>query len=112
MRAVTFPELAKFGFVHGDNLAVDIHFRRPLLTGANQLVEAKPDVLIGIGTQAIAALQDATATVPIVMSLGPDDLIAHGFSNSMARPTGNITGVIAMSTELDGKRLQLLKEAV
>jgi len=79
---------------------------------AHHLIEAKPDALIGIGPLAITALKDATATVPVVMSVGPDDPAAHGFTDSLARPTRNITGLIAMSTELDGKRLQLLKEAI
>jgi putative tryptophan/tyrosine transport system substrate-binding protein len=120
-RAATLPELARLGFSERRNIFLDAGTSRPggarlgarpLLTTAHQLVAAKPDVLIGVGTLAIAALQDATATVPIVMSLGPDDLAAHGFGTSLARPIGNITGVIAMSAELDGKRFQLLKETI
>ena len=111
-RAATLPELARLGFSEGRNIVLDVGLLPPLLTTAHQLVAAKPDVLIGVGTLAIAALQDATTTVPIVMSLGPDDLAAHGFGTSLARPIGNITGVIAMSAELDGKRFQLLKETI
>jgi len=111
-RAATLPELARLGFSERRNLFLDAGTSPPLLTTAHQLVAAKPDVLIGVGTLAIAALQDATATVPIVMSLGPDDLAAHGFGTGLARPIGNITGVIAMSAELDGKRFQLLKETI
>ena len=113
-RAATLPELARLGFSERRNIFLDAGTSRgrPLITTAHQLFAAKPDVLIGVGTLAIAALQDATATVPIVMSLGPDDLAAHGFGTSLARPIGNITGVIAMSAELDGKRFQLLKETI
>jgi putative tryptophan/tyrosine transport system substrate-binding protein len=114
MRAITLPELATLGFTEGRNLVVDVRFGEAAYveTMARHLVEARPDALIGIGPLAIAALRDATATVPIVMSLGPDDPRAHGFSDSLARPTRNITGLIALSTELDGKRLQLLKETI
>jgi putative tryptophan/tyrosine transport system substrate-binding protein len=115
LRLVTLTELAKHGFVEGRNLVIDIRFAHAnFLRGtgiAQQLLDAKPDVVIGIGPLAIAALKDATTTVPIVMSLGPDDPKAYGFADSLARPTENITGLIAMSTELDSKRLQLLREA-
>src|SRR5687768_9008086 len=65
MRLITFAELAKHGFVEGRNLVVDVRFGHAafLRVGgmARQLVDAKPDVLIGIGPEAIAALKDATS---------------------------------------------------
>jgi putative ABC transport system substrate-binding protein len=114
MRDTTFPELAQLGFVEGRNLIIDVRFSHAAYIAGmgRQLLEAKPDALIGIGPLAISILRDATSSVPIVMSLGPDDPAAHGFADSLARPNANITGLIAMSAELDGKRLQLLREVI
>jgi putative ABC transport system substrate-binding protein len=114
MRTITFPELRKLGFDEERNLIIDARFSYSVsIEGiARHLVEATPDVLVGIGSLPIATLKEATATVPIVMSLGPDDPEAHGFTDSLARPTRNITGLIPLSAGLDTKRLQLLKEMI
>jgi putative ABC transport system substrate-binding protein len=114
LRAVTFPELAKLGFDEGRNLIIDARFSYSVSIEsiARHLVDTRPDVLIGIGTLPIMILKEATATIPIVMSIGPDDPEAHGFTDSLARPTRNITGLIPLSAELDTKRLQLLKEMI
>ena len=58
----------------------------------------------------IRVLQDATATTPIV-GLG-EDFIGAGFARSMARPGGNVTGVSILATELDAKRLEVLRAAL
>jgi len=58
---------------------------------------------------ALAAMKDASSTVPIV-AFGPDP-VAQGFAQSLSRPGGNVTGVVILAAELDGKRLQLLQEA-
>src|SRR4029434_267459 len=55
--------------------------------------------------------KQATSTIPIVMASDPDP-VAHGFVASLARPGGNITGLVTLSPELSGKRLELLKETV
>ena len=76
-----------------------------------ELVRLKVDVIVTGGGTSTRAAKDATATIPIVMTQG-DDPIGSGFVVSLARPGGNITGLSAMSTDLIGKRLELLKEIV
>ena len=76
-----------------------------------ELVQLKVGVLVATSTQTIRAAKQATKTIPIVM-VSPTDPVAAGFVDSLARPGGNITGVVRLSRELSGKRLELLKEAV
>lgn len=78
---------------------------------AEQLAAANPDLLIGFGNDAIAALQRATRRIPIVMSFGKEP-VAAGFVRSLARPDTNITGTVWAAAEIAGKTLQLLKQAV
>jgi putative tryptophan/tyrosine transport system substrate-binding protein len=79
---------------------------------ARELVQLKPDVIVPVGTNAIRAVKDSTTTIPIVMYGGVDP-IAAGFVASLARPGGNITGVlIAPGFTVVGKKLALLKEMV
>ena len=60
----------------------------------------------------ILAAKNATKTIPIVMTGGGGGPVEAGFVESLARPGGNVTGITLLSGELDGKRLELLKEAV
>jgi putative ABC transport system substrate-binding protein len=69
------------------------------------------DVIVAAGTAAIRAAQQATSTIPIVMTT-ITDAVAQGFVGSLAQPGGNITGVAGLGVELSGKRLELLKETV
>jgi len=114
LRQLNLPELAKLGFVEGRNLSVhvfsadDVFERYPAL--AVQLVAAGPDVIIAVGPSAIRAARAATSTIPIVMAYGGEDPVAAGWAQSYARPGGNITGVVLLSPELDGKRLHLLHD--
>ena len=78
---------------------------------AAELVGLKVDVIVASDNPAIAAAQNATRTTPIVMVLATDP-VGTGFVGSLARPGGNITGLTVQAPELQGKRLQLLKEAV
>ena len=78
---------------------------------AAELVRAKPDAIVANGTPMIAAAQHATRSVPIVMTNSTDP-VASGFVASLARPGGNITGSTNIEAEMEGKRLQLLKELV
>jgi putative ABC transport system substrate-binding protein len=68
-------------------------------------------VIVAAGATAIRAAQHATHTIPIVMA-GTSDAVEAGFVASLAHPGGNITGLSDLSTELHGKRLELLKETV
>ena len=111
-RSVTLLELAKLGFREGLNLVVDERVGDAEKMGelVRELLLAKPDAIIAIGPDAISAASQATSTVPIVMF--GNDPVRKGVAVSLARPGGNVTGVAILGTELDGKRLDLLREAV
>jgi putative ABC transport system substrate-binding protein len=106
--------LGELGYVEGRNLVVVARFaeeradRLPEL--ARELAQQKPDVIVAIGTSAIQAGKMATTTVPIVF-LNNGDPVALGLVASLARPGGNVTGIlIAPGGTLAGKKLELLKE--
>jgi len=109
-------ELGYLGYVEGRNLVVERRFaafkydRLPDL--AAELVRLKPDVLVTGGNPGIAALRQATATVPIVMAWASDP-VGAGLVTSLARPGGNITGLtLGTGPEFITKQLQILKEVV
>ncbi len=110
-RSLSLPHLATLGFVEGRNLVVDARVGAvDVLAGLMpELLAAKPDAIITVGPAVIAA-SGVTRTVPIV-SFGPD-LIERGLAASLARPGGNVTGIVILVAELDAKRLHLLQEAV
>jgi putative ABC transport system substrate-binding protein len=112
--SIILPELAQQGFVADRNLVVEARVgpieRLPDL--ARELVAAKPDVIIAVSGQAILPVRDATSTIPIVMSFIGQDPVAAGVAASWARPGGNVTGIVMLAPELEGKRLSLLHEAV
>jgi putative tryptophan/tyrosine transport system substrate-binding protein len=76
---------------------------------AAELVAQKPDVIITAGPQPIAAVKNATNTIPIVMAIVSDP-VTYGFVDSLSRPGGSLTGLSMVNTELSSKRLELLKE--
>jgi putative tryptophan/tyrosine transport system substrate-binding protein len=105
------------GYVSGRNLAVEERFadgklgRLPDM--ARDLVRRKVDVMFAASPVAVQAAKDVTQTVPIVMLLNYSDPVALGFVTSLARPGGNITGVVlAAEPTIAGKRLELLKQLV
>ena len=109
-----FDELRRLGFIEGQNLAIDWREYRPrpdlISEFAAELVKAHVDVILVGGDVPIRAAQQATKTIPI---LGiTDDMVGSGLVNSLARPGGNTTGVSIFATELDGKRQEILIEAV
>jgi putative tryptophan/tyrosine transport system substrate-binding protein len=105
--------LAALGLVDGRNIRLEVRLaeghveRLPEL--AQSLVQAKASVILAFGPAAIRAAQQATSTIPIVANA---DLLASGLIASLARPGGNTTGVSMLNTELDAKRLEILKEIV
>jgi len=112
----TLRELGYLGYVEGRNLVVERRFaafkydRLPDL--AAELVRLKPDVLVTGGNPGIAALRQATATVPIVMAWASDP-VGAGLVTSLARPGGNITGLtLGTGPEFVTKELQILHEVV
>jgi putative tryptophan/tyrosine transport system substrate-binding protein len=78
---------------------------------ADELVEAKVDILVTAGTEALSAAKEATRSIPIVTATG-GDLVAMGLAASLARPGGNVTGVISLINQLTEKRLELIKQLV
>jgi putative tryptophan/tyrosine transport system substrate-binding protein len=107
-------ELRSHGFIEGQNLAVDYRNFGPhpdlISQYAADLVKTNANVIRGGGGLAIRTLQQATKTIPIIGI--SDDMLAEGLVDSLARPSGNLTGVSILATELDGKRQEILAEAV
>jgi putative ABC transport system substrate-binding protein len=106
-------KLRDYGYVEGDNLRLqsrlaeghDEHY--PDL--AAELANLPVDVIVTWGTQAAVAAKRATTTVPIVMgAIG--DPVSTGIVSNLARPIGNITGFASQNVDLEGKRLELLKD--
>lgn len=111
-RNFTVPELARLGFSEGRNLVILHRFgedaEMPRL--AQELLHARVDAIIAIGPSALTDAANATKTVPII-GYGSDPT-KIGLAASLARPGGNVTGVAILISELDVKRLELLRQAV
>ena len=107
--------MREFGYVEGRNLEVERRNadgnveRLPAL--AAELVQRQVDVVVAGGSAAVRAAQEATRTIPIVIIIAGQDTVELGLTPSLARPGGNVTGVV-LGSVLAGKRLELLKEAV
>jgi ABC-type uncharacterized transport system substrate-binding protein len=107
--------LRDLGYIEGKNILIEYRYiegqqdRVPSLVA--ELVQLKVDVLIVATLTSIRAAKQATTTIPIVMVTSGDP-VATGIVDSLARPGGNITGLTKLTRELNGKRLELLKEAV
>ena len=105
--------LREAGYVEGKNITIEYRWadgkfeRLPEL--AAELVRLKVDVIVAAVTQASLAAMAATAAIPIVM-IAVSDPVGAGLVASLARPGGNITGTSAMTAEIAGKPLGLLKE--
>jgi len=103
------------GYIEGQRVVFELRsgdFKRERLAeAAAELVRMKVDVILTSTDEAIAAVKQQTQTIPIVMANSTDP-VGTGFVVSLARPGRNITGNSSMSPELNGKRLELLKELV
>jgi putative ABC transport system substrate-binding protein len=109
--------LRELGYIEGENIAFEYRYaegkRDRYLELAAELVRLKVDVIVVAGGVApVRAAKNATKTIPIVMTGGGIDPVEAGLVESLARPGGNVTGITLFATELGGKRLELLKEAV
>jgi putative ABC transport system substrate-binding protein len=108
--------LREHGYVEGRNIVIEYRFsegrndRLPEL--AAELVNLKVELILASGTPASFAARQATNTIPIVMGSLAANPVETGLIASLARPGGNITGMTEMSSQLGGKRLELLKETV
>jgi putative ABC transport system substrate-binding protein len=107
--------LRDLGYEEGRNIVTEYRWaegkyeRFPVLVA--ELLAVKVDVIVTAGTPATLAVKKATTSVPIVM-VAVGDPIGTGIAASLSRPGGNITGLSSMAPELEGKRLELLKEVV
>jgi ABC-type uncharacterized transport system substrate-binding protein len=107
-------QLRTLGYVEGKNIVIEYRYaegkpeRLPDL--AAELVRLKVDVIVIVGGPSVLAAKKASLTIPIVFA-GSGDPVGSGFVSSLARPGGNITGLSIMAPDLNGKRLELLKEA-
>ena len=107
--------MRELGYVEGTNFIIEARFadgkpeRLPAL--AAELVRLKVDVIVATSTPAYRALQHATTTVPVVITLSFDP-VGDGFAASLARPGGNMTGLAISAADLGPKLLELLKAAV
>jgi putative tryptophan/tyrosine transport system substrate-binding protein len=106
--------LRELGYVDGTNIVIEYRYAdgklEPLAALASELVRLKVDVIITDTSIAIDAVKNATKTIPVVFTLATDP-VQDGQVASLAKPGGNLTGFSILAPELNGKRLELLKEA-
>lgn len=106
--------LRELGYSEGRNIAIEWRHGAGQTAGfpaqAAELAARKLDALVAIGEPAIRAAREATKTIPIIG--GSDDLVGEGHVASLRRPGGNVTGVSILASELNAKRLELLKQAL
>jgi putative ABC transport system substrate-binding protein len=107
--------LRELGYVEGRTIAFDVRWddgkpdQNAML--AADLVRVRVDVILAATTPATLAARDVTRTIPIVMAASGNDPVQLGLVASLARPGGNVTGMILQTHELPGKRLELLRAA-
>lgn len=108
--------LVDLGYIEGKTLFLEQRFskgrvdRLPDLAAG--LVNLKPDCIVATGLAPTRSVKNATNKIPIIMANSDDDPVRHGLISSLARPGGNVTGFISVSSELAGKRLELIKEVI
>jgi putative ABC transport system substrate-binding protein len=105
--------LETLGWVQNRNIQIEHRFSAGdfarIQAYTAELVSSAPDVIVGSSTPVIAALKQATRTIPIVLSV-VNDPVGQGFVASLARPGGNITGFTFVDFPMIGKWLEMLKE--
>ena len=105
--------LRDHGYVEGQNIVIEYRWaegnyqRFPGLVA--DLVKLKVDLILTAGTPGAFAAKRATQTIPIVMAV-TGDAVGTGLVSSLARPGGNLTGLTTMVPDLEGKRLEILRE--
>ena len=107
--------LGEAGYVEGQNVRIDWKFAaghgERLSELARQLLQLKVDVIVTVNTPAVVAAKSVTTTTPIVFVQVADTSASH-LVQTLARPGGNVTGLVSLSREMSGKRLELLREAL
>jgi putative tryptophan/tyrosine transport system substrate-binding protein len=115
LTAIFREGLKRAGYIEGQNVEVDYRWAEAQLDRlpgfAADLVRRRVDLIVAVGgDQSVFAARAATSTIPIVFLLGSDP-VKLGFTASLNRPGGNMTGVMQLTTSLEAKRLELLREA-
>jgi putative ABC transport system substrate-binding protein len=97
----------------GHNVVIEPRYvvgqNKPLVVAASEVVRSNPDVIVTDGNAAAAAVKPIAGSIPVVFVSG--DPVGLGLIPSLSRPSGNLTGFAIISTELNVKRLELLREA-
>src|SRR5918996_2095925 len=107
--------LRDLGYVEGKNVLIEYRWaegkyeRFPELIG--ELVQLKVEIIVTAGTPASIAVKKATTSIPLVM-IAVGDPVGTGLIASLSHPGGNITGLTSIAADLEGKRLELLREVV
>jgi putative tryptophan/tyrosine transport system substrate-binding protein len=107
--------MQQLGYVEGENVAVERRYAEGkvdrLRRHVAEFVDRPVDVIVALSSTAALAAKRATTTIPIVFALA-NDPVGVGLVPNLARPGGNVTGLTPMNAQLNGKRLELFKEAV
>jgi putative ABC transport system substrate-binding protein len=115
LRVKAFQGLRDLGWVQGRNIRVDYRFAASdpnrIREHVAELIKLMPDVIVGNSTPVLTTLRQATSTIPIVFAV-VNDPVGQGFISSAAHPGGNVTGFSFVESELLGKWLVMLKDAV
>ena len=107
--------LRELGYEQGRNIVIEYRWaegdyeRFPALVA--ELIAAQVDVIVTAGTPAALAVKKATSTVPLVM-VAVGDPVGTGLVSNLARPGGNLTGLSSVAPDLEGKRLDILRQIV
>jgi putative ABC transport system substrate-binding protein len=113
--AAFVQRLRELGWIEGRNVAVEYRWaegrNERFAEIAAELVQLKVEAIVTAGTAAVVAAKQATSVIPIIFALGGDP-VGTGLVASLARPGGNVTGLTQQSTDLAGKRVELLREVV
>ena len=107
--------MRRLGWIEGQGLAVERRVTgedpEQRKTSAAELIAAHPDVIVAAGMIDALPVHALTRTIPIVVISGTD-LVEEGLADSLAHPGGNVTGIVVLRGELNGKRFELLRELV
>jgi putative tryptophan/tyrosine transport system substrate-binding protein len=107
--------LRQMDYIEGQNVVFEYRWPQnqpdPLLSLAADLVKSEVDVIVAADSTTAAAAQRATTQIPIVVA-AISDPVADGLVTSLARPSGNITGLSLLAPEITGKQMELLREVV
>ena len=115
-RAAAFVKrLQELGWIEGRTIAIEVRWaegrNERFAEIAAEFVRLKVDVIVTAGTAAVVAAKRETSLIPIVFAVAGDP-VGTGLVASLARPGGNVTGLSLQTTDLVGKRLELLREVV